>query len=111
MGVLYLVMGETKGWQWPVAAYVDSERAETHRMRAQHAAKRLWANYREIPHGIKRAVKNPYDMKGSAGLYGVEYRVEEVSWCDENEYVAAKSTPNGAEQTSDSVVSQTRRES
>lgn len=81
---MYLVMGEVNGWEWPVAAYLDPLRAERHRDKAQDAAKRLWADCREMPHVVKAEVRNPYDSQHCcAGMWGVEYRVEQVLWCDD----------------------------
>lgn len=84
---MYLVMGEVNGWEWPVACYTDPSRAEKHRERAQLTARRLWDECREMPPVVKLAVRNPYDREHCcAGMYAVEYRVEQVLWCDDNEY-------------------------
>jgi hypothetical protein len=97
MRVLYLVCGETNGWEWPVAAYHDKKRAEKHRARAQSAVRRLWDDYREMPQVVKAMVRNPYDqVHCCAGMYAVEYRVEVVPWCDEESYESTRTTASPA---------------
>jgi hypothetical protein len=112
MRLLYLVMGETNGWEWPVACYAGKKRAEKHRARAQAACKRLWDEYREMPAVAKAMVRNPYDKEHCcAGMYAVEYRVEKVPWCDEHEWLDAQKYESDIEHALDAIVGPEGRES
>lgn len=100
MTTLYIVCGETNGWEWPVAAYVNKQRAERHQAKAQQTARRLWNDCIEMPLVVKAEVRNPYDPEHCcAGMYAVEYRVEEVRWCDEQEWIRRQKFEHEAKQT------------
>lgn len=90
---IYLVCG-SKGEhedfsEWRVAAYAQRELAEKHCNLAQEDFLRVrqeanaCANIRE-----RSAIKNRFDEENCGGWIRdqVEYWVEDVFWCDENEY-------------------------
>lgn len=89
--MIYLVVGEMGGLEWVVCAYASEELALRHRTLATDAAKRLWDVYLEMPSAARVEIRNPFDKEHCcAGMSDVEYRVEEVYWCDENEWIRSK---------------------